>query len=265
MTLNIFTFQALDDLVDSYHGYGSLPDFKYHPRDIGPLLELEHSIKSQLIPPEAREYVMSSARNPVLLGESSYWISSSAQYAMMLLNEDELIDESQLDTFTYNVRQSAYKHTSLDKITSSHLGAFVDEMVSNVREHSGSISTGSIAFAARPRSFEIVVSDRGRGILKSLKENAAHAHLKTEGQAMFEALKEGTSRIPRSDHGLGFRPMLLGVARLHSSIRMRSGDAALVMSGTAVAPIESQISNKQPSQGFLISVKCSGSKLCGET
>tara|TARA_Y100000813_G_scaffold197798_1_gene183933 strand:- start:1821 stop:2618 length:798 start_codon:yes stop_codon:yes gene_type:complete len=252
----LFTFQALDEFVDILDGWGSESNVEYQAKELGPLLELEHAIQGGFLPQTARSHIKGRSQNPVLYGAESHWISESKRYGMMRLHSDTNSDQNKLATFIFHAKQSATKCAGLTNTVSGQLCAFIEEMETNVREHSQSIETGMVAFAARKGCLEIVIMDQGRGILNSLLENKAYRHLRSEGEAMSEALKPGVSRFEADDRGMGFLPLLRGVARLNSVIRMRSGDAALIMSGTPTAPAQPQISQKPKLQGFFISVKC---------
>ncbi|WFU13034.1 hypothetical protein QA646_27135 (plasmid) [Rhizobium sp. CB3090] len=114
--------------------------------------------------------------------------------------------------------------------SNDHSGKFlaaIDELWSNVVDHSQKSDTGYIAFSLEPKRFEFIVADHGVGVLASLKSNPAYADLTDHGRAIELVLSEGVSRYYTEDgHGFGFRPLFVGLANIARSLRFRSGDHA---------------------------------------
>jgi anti-sigma regulatory factor (Ser/Thr protein kinase) len=130
----------------------------------------------------------------------------------------------------------------------------VEEMASNVMEHSEYPETSIVGYRWTQREFEYVVADSGIGVLESLRKNAYYSYLDDAGKALETAVQEGESRHGRDvGRGLGFRDLLNNIANRNSFLRFRSGNSSLVIDGTQSPPIW----NTQPSQsldGFLISI-----------
>src|SRR5262249_1636164 len=132
------------------------------------------------------------------------------------------------------------------------------EFVCNIFEHSGSPSTGIAAYAANSNEFELVLADRGIGVLESLRTSPEFQGLRDSGEALQAAMTDGVSRYgANSGHGLGFRPLFRGLLNLSSSLRFRSGDHALTINGLGPTLAQARIRQKVQLQGFVISILCS--------
>lgn len=118
-------------------------------------------------------------------------------------------------------------------LVASFIGA-LREMQDNVYEHSGAAHTGVAAYAVRDRSFEFVVSDRGMGVLETLRQNPYYAHLPDAGAALVEAIKPGVSRFPtETGRGQGYVQLYRAMVTHRAELRFRSGDHALTLRPTA--------------------------------
>lgn len=134
------------------------------------------------------------------------------------------------------------------------LAGTVEEMTSNVLEHSEHAQTSIVGYRSSEREFEYVVADSGIGVLQSLRKNSYYSHLEDSGKALETAVQEGESRRGHNvGHGLGFRDLLNNIANRNSYLRFRSGNYVLVIDGTQSTPIwETKPCN--PLQGLLISI-----------
>ena len=133
----------------------------------------------------------------------------------------------------------------------------MEELEDNIHEHAQAPETGVLAYRADSDSFEFVASDRGIGILHSLRQCETYAALSDDGKALEAALTDGVSRRgPHSNHGHGFRPMFTGLMNLNGELRFRSGDHAITMDGTSPTLATSRMSQKPPIDGFFASVRC---------
>lgn len=118
-------------------------------------------------------------------------------------------------------------------LITSFIGA-LQEMQDNVYEHSDAAQTGLIAYAVTDRSFEFVVSDRGIGVLETLRQNPIYAHLPDAGAALEEAIKPGVSRHPvEKGRGQGYVQLYTAMVTHRAELRFRSGDHALTLRPTA--------------------------------
>jgi hypothetical protein len=126
-----------------------------------------------------------------------------------------------------------------------------------VRTHSGSADSGIVAFKASKDVFEFSISDRGVGILESLRSCADYQGLNDHGDALRLCLKDGVSRFGKtSNHGWGFRPLFVGLANLWGFLRFRSGNHALTINGKSPSLPNAQLSEKPHLQGFIASISC---------
>ena len=152
---------------------------------------------------------------------------------------------------------AGHKVAQLPGTTPGQIVAAMQELESNIHEHSDAPNTGVLAFRAAPGLFEFVVADRGIGILRSLQRCATYAAIPDHGKALASAIGDGISRFgPGGKRGYGFRPIFLGLTNLYGSLRFRSGDYALSIDGTSPTLANSQLAQKAPIDGFLASVCC---------
>lgn len=134
-------------------------------------------------------------------------------------------------------------------------GAFA-EMVDNVVDHSGLNDDGGavVAYAVSTEAFGFAVADTGRGVLRSLRENPAHARLSSDDEALMAAVGHGASRRP-GVNGTGFANLIQAVADLSGLWSFRSGTARLVIDGQGNGS-RNFIRHSSPElQGFQVSVE----------
>lgn len=134
------------------------------------------------------------------------------------------------------------------------LAGTVEEMSSNIVEHSEHAATGMIGYRWSPSEFEYVIADSGIGVLKSLKKNSYYSGLTDSAKALETAIQEGESSHGHNvGHGLGFRDLLNNIATSNSYLRFRSGNHSLVIDGTHTPAIWTTQPG-QTLQGLVISV-----------
>ena len=104
--------------------------------------------------------------------------------------------------------------------------AALTELYNNVIEHSENLESGQVLFRGRRNKFEIIVRDRGIGVLKSLRQNPKFSSsVGSYGIALERVLEEGVSRHHKQPgRGFGFRDLLVGLANCSEYIRFSSGD-----------------------------------------
>lgn len=165
--------------------------------------------------------------------------------------------DARLVAFLMEAKRAATNVAHLPGTTPGQIVAAMQELESNIHEHSDAPKTGVLAFRAAPGLFEFVAADRGIGILRSLQRCAMYAAIPDHGKALASAIGHGVSRFaPDGKRGYGFRPIFLGLTNLYGSLRFRSGDYALLMDGTSPTLASSQLAQKPPIDGFLASVCC---------
>lgn len=152
--------------------------------------------------------------------------------------------------------QKAASAANFPRPLPQQFAAALEELVTNVYEHSEAAESGIAAFRAGKEEFEFVVADRGVGTLASLQSCPEYSQLSDHGQALRLALSEGVSRFGASaKRGNGFRPIFVGLANLNGSLRFRSGDHAFSIDGQKIG-VPAKLAQKTFLQGFLASVSC---------
>jgi hypothetical protein len=139
------------------------------------------------------------------------------------------------------------------------LSASFAEMVENVPDHSlstpGTMAPSLIGYWIIPNEVHFSVADLGRGLLNSLLENPAWAHLRASREAIVAILTQGATR--RTDHtsGGGFKIALKGFVDRNGIMFVRSGEATAKIFGT---PTGRQLSVRPCSSllGFQVSASC---------
>jgi hypothetical protein len=262
------TFNVVDDL-----GFAAMrgaitaaqQSAPFIPISLGPLLELLQLCASGLLPnPPGGTWLVKNGTGPMvsaLRSERQYWINSE-DHAMGFIRATRAgaDGDSHLLAFLMEAKRAATDVARLPGSTPGQLVAAMEELESNIHEHSEAPTTGILAFRAVPGAFEFVAADRGIGILRSLRQCPIYAGIPNHGKALESALADGTSRFgPNGKRGYGFRPIFIGLVNLYSLLRFRSGDYALCMNGTSPALATSQVAQKPPIEGFLASLCCSHS------
>lgn len=260
------TFSAVDDLAFAAESGCLDPNIvcgQYAPKTMSPLLELlmftkcgTSPIGADVLRPRngAAQFVRA------FYEEEEAWTSTDGRHGLLHTGAAQTV--AGCEGFWLAARRAA---TSISKAPGSapaQLIAAMEEMRSNILDHSGAPSTGLVAFRATRGEFEFVAADRGIGVLRSLATCDAYARLEDHGEALRLALHEGTSRFgPNSNHGYGFRAIFTALVFLRAHLRFRSGDYALTMDGTNPGLESAQLSQKAMYNGFFVSVRC---RLSGE-
>lgn len=131
----------------------------------------------------------------------------------------------------------------------------VGELEDNIHCHSEDPTSGILAYWLADASLEIVVLDRGIGVLGSLRQAEEFTRLSDHGTALRIALQEGKSRYGSdSGRGWGFHELFVGLANSNARLRFRSGDHLLTMERTTDLP-EAELRQSAAGTGFLISVR----------
>lgn len=134
----------------------------------------------------------------------------------------------------------------------------LNEMQSNVYEHSGRPASGVAAYRGSQGFFEFVVSDGGIGVLASLASCPDYADVTDQSEALRLMLTDGVSRHGKGGkRGTGFRLLFSGLANLGSNLRFRSGNQALTIRGTSPSTLPWKTSEKPQISGFSATVSCS--------
>jgi hypothetical protein len=260
------TFAAVDDLAFASSDMGHLDltqtPLRFIPRTLGPLLEFLQFIACKGLPPStATTWLARSGASPMILAlaeQRERWTDSDDRRMGFIkavrCGKDA---DSAFTTFLMDAQRAAREVTRLPGHTPGQLAAAMRELENNIHEHSEAAGTGLLAFRAASDRFEFVVTDRGDGVLKSLRRSHDYAALADHGKALEAALTDGVSRFGKDGgRGHGFRPIFLGLANLTGSLRFRSGDHALVVDGANPDLAIARLAQKAPIDGFFVSVVC---------
>lgn len=258
------TFAALDGLAFAsgrgrLHGISSSVGFG--ATDLGPLLELKQFAADGLLPnPENAAWLTLNgldAFDAAMRSGRRQWICPTSRAAgFFRTGADWSEDETAWIGFGLAAQKAAVA-AGFHRRTAAQFAAALGELVGNVHEHSGAASSGIAAFKADAQQFEFAVVDRGIGVLDSLRSCQTYSHLSDHGEALRLALTDGVSRFgPQAKRGQGFRPIFVGLANLHGTLRFRSGDHALLIDGQKIDRMSARVAQKAPLQGFLASVAC---------
>lgn len=263
---DLLTYAVLDDLAFAAER-GRLDQLPNNlvlvAHDLGPLLEyVQLSLAQRLPPPDRAAWLSlngSTALYAALSHRRGYWVCPhTRRLGVYRTHRRPPRDDTTWIQFGVAARHAAIQEGFPNTIAAQLVGA-IGEIESNIYEHSGAPETGIIAFKATLGMFEFVVTDRGIGVLQSLRTCPEYASLSDHGEALQLALTDGVSRYgPGTNRGFGFQPLFTGLANLKGSLRFRSGDHALSIDGQDPVPrtIPMKLGKKPTIEGFFISVAC---------
>jgi hypothetical protein len=255
------TFALLDSLTAS-------PTTEYESvikgatvRRIGPLVEFAYldypNATTRLVSPNHCVPIASLQSALSKSGLSNFQIETTLN-----AKDFEFIRGFQAEAETEDLRWMTFCKRLENAASSAGLGdsfakaltGTVEEMSSNIVDHSEHAETGIVGYRWSPSEFEYVVADSGIGVLKSLRKNSYYSGLTDSAHALETAIQEGESSHGHNvGHGLGFRDLLNNIATRNSYLRFRSGNHNLVIDGTRTPAIWK--TERGPTlQGLVISV-----------
>lgn len=232
------------------------------PINIGPIIELHWLREKGLTLPSLADLVDSQRLRlvkAVLSGQNqAHFRTPSAQAGIIQCYWRR--DEEPDDWFFFcKAIQEAASNKGFPRKNAEELVAGIRELTANIYDHSEAPSTGIVGYSATKKEMELIVADRGIGVLNSLRSSLEFQSLRDDGEALEAALTDGTSRYgATSGHGGGFRSLFRGLSNLSSFLRFRSGDHALVISGISPGLSMARVSQKTQLPGFVISITCAG-------
>jgi hypothetical protein len=230
-------------------------DIKYKVGPLGPFMELRQLCADGLItdqPPWLNLGIYEPFDTALRAGHRR-WTDNSAGFFRIV----ERWSEEDTGWIGFGLAaQKAATVSGFHRKIAAQFAAALDELVSNVCEHSGQRMTGIAAYRASQNEFEFVVADRGIGVLKSLQDNPAYKNLSDHGEALSLSLTDGISRSGKPGRGKGFRPIFVGLANITGVLRFRAGDHAYVIDGQQIDSIFAKTAQKVPIKGFFVSVAC---------
>jgi hypothetical protein len=254
-TIEALTFDVLDDLLLA-HERGRVPTVRLAPGPcLGSIIELlrfsqEHdgALPYRASDETAAIHRAYETRRPVYLdGESTGFVTARrAQYKG---------GDAHWTAFQLAMHKALLAATFPSLFARGLVGA-MDEMQSNISDHSGAIDTGLIAYRVAADRVEWVVADGGIGVLNSLK-SGAFPSLGDSGEALKIALTDGRSRFgTAAGRGYGFRELFKALSARHGSLRFRSDDHALTIAGVSPSLNRARLQQRAQVSGFTVTVIC---------
>ena len=159
------------------------------------------------------------------------------------------------DSFLFSMFK-AMKAARFPSLFSRGLVGALDEMQSNIHEHSNASDTGLIAYRVDLQKIEWTVADRGIGVLTGLR-TGAFPSLKDSGEALKIALSDGYSRFGAAEgRGYGFKELFKALSARHGTLRFRSDDQVLTMSGLSPVLSRACLQQRAHISGLSVTVVC---------
>ena len=256
------TFEVVDGLAYAAErgrlDYTRLTDV-YHAESLGPLVELAHLASQGSIPPLSEVRWLKLGRlallQPGLASSSQRWVCPTTR-TIMLLRGATVFPTDDWIAFAMMAKHAAVQSGCPPPLAAQLVAAF-GELFDNTFQHSRAPESALGIFRCRRDAVEFTITDRGIGVLSSLRQNSRFAHLSDHGEALQLALQEGVTRYPDgSQHGHGYTDLLTGVANRQSLLRFRTGNHALKLDGRRVIPAERRAAQKAVVAGLVVSVEC---------
>lgn len=253
MSTEALTFDVLDDLILA-HERGRVAPIRLLPGAcLGSIVELLHFDEDHrnAIPCQASGETHAirracETRRPVYLagGASGFVPARRDSYRNC---------DAYWDAFMFAMHK-AMVGAGFPSLFSRGLVGAMDEMQQNVHEHSGRSDTGLIGYRVSDDRVEWVVADRGIGVLAGLK-SGAFPSLTDSAQALRIALADGRSRFGIGNgRGYGFRELFRAMTARHGSLRFRSDDQALTITGVSPSISLARLKQRANVSGFCVTV-----------
>jgi anti-sigma regulatory factor (Ser/Thr protein kinase) len=254
------TFAALDGIAFAASRDRLTDVPKYSATDLGPLVEMIQLSRTGLLPPPGSVPWLrlngSEAIMRVAADDSKGSVSPPGSGTGFLRCDVVLTDPKKWTSFKLEAHKAALTAGLPTQAVGRLMGA-MGEIVDNVLEHSEAAGTGFVVFGGRPGFFEFAVADDGIGVLASLRSNPEYAYLADEGDALHCALTDGESRFGKAaKRGTGFSTLFRSLVNMNASLRFRSGDHALSMSGRSPTLVNAHVARKPRASGFTTTVRC---------
>jgi hypothetical protein len=259
------TFTEVDDLgfaAERGRLQGKPVTSVFVPTEIGPLIELAKLSANGPLPPiKVNPWIALDAYsgfyNAIVSGRDQWFCPYGRMLGFIRTTWDQSEDDTKWIAFQLRAQRAAVAGGFARK-TAAQVAAAIGELQSNIYEHSEAPRTGLIAFQATQGKFEFVVSDRGIGILASLKSCPDYAYLRDHSEALQCALQNGNSRFGiAAGRGTGFNQLFIGLANLQGSLRFHSGNHILTIDGRNPTLMTAKLAQKPHIKGFVASISCS--------
>lgn len=243
------TYAMLDDYgLASVGAAPPLPAFS--PGDLGPQLELLLLVEQGALAAAIPTALMTSAR----ANSPNQLLPLGPHCAVLRLAEAPLAD-TEWTRLSIEAKRAAVAAGFPDRVA-GQLAVAVEEVASNILEHSQAPETGVIAYRGTPGLFEFVAADRGIGALASLQGNPIYARLKSAREALPLVLQDGITSTADPARGNGYQDLFRGLANHRGRLRFRSGDAAVIIDGQSPSPLRPKVKPRLALNGFIAAVSC---------
>ena len=232
------------------------------PAEIGPLIELAKLSANGPLPPiKTNPWIAldaySAFYNAIISGRDQWFCPNGRSLGFIRTTWDPFGDDTRWIAFKVRAQRAAVGD-GFSRNTAVKVVAAIEELQNNIYEHSKAPRTGLIAFQATQGKFEFVVSDRGIGILASLKSCPDYACLRDHSEALQCALQNGNSRFGiAAGRGTGFNQLFIGLANLQGSLRFHAGNHILTIDGRNPTLMTAKLAQKPHIKGFVASISCS--------
>lgn len=245
------TFAALDDHAIACVSAGEpLAPPLLRPDMLGPQVEYMILAQHGTVPAMRRSPFVDAVRS-ALPNRLLELVDGSA---VLRLAHDTL-PETQWTRLSIRAKQAALD-AGFPRRNAGQLAVGLEEMMSNIMEHSGAPHTGLVAFRGSAGTFEFVVADQGIGALASLRNNPEFGDLANSRDALPRVLQTGCTSTGDPGRGRGFDDLFRGLANHNGLLRFRSGDAAVVIDGQSPSPLRPKVKRRAALKGFLAAVSC---------
>ncbi len=168
-----------------------------------------------------------------LRAQETLWTSHAASRAGFIRVTRAVDDVENIAWLSFRtaVARAAQTFGIAKPVAHSIVGA-LGELEGNIHDHSRRAQSGLIAYLVADTCFELVVLDRGVGVLSSLRESRESDDLIDDDAALFAAVMQHRTRHGvGTAHGTGFLPLFRGLANTNALLRFRSGNALLTLDG----------------------------------
>ena len=147
----------------------------FRARRLGPMLEAAHLASAGLLPRYPWRAMPASVSGLVaaLGGRDGFWSGPGDSGETGFVRTERWGEryDTRLMALLMRAKRAGQRISGLSAQVPGQLAGAMGELESNIHEHAGSPETGVVAYRAEAGAFEFVVSDRGVGILASLRSS----------------------------------------------------------------------------------------------
>lgn len=129
--------------------------------------------------------------------------------------------------------QEKLRSININRKYSYGIVAALEEVASNAVEHSNSLAPAIACYQVASDKWTFSVTDLGRGILASIRDNPNFRTVTSHTEALGLALQDGVSSAPDPGRGYGFSQVFKTLVDRSSRLRFRTGGAVGHWAGTS--------------------------------